>query len=209
MIKAIFYDLDGVLLDAIQIHFEALNQALTEVADTRIARGEEPEFNGIPTRKKLAKLVSQGRVKKEDCDRIWRLKQDLTVGTIKKFAKYEPSKKQLHEYTRSLGIKSVCVTNSITETTKLMLECTGQIYDMSFSVTNQMVNHPKPSSEPYVIGMVKLGVLPCESIIVEDSPVGLQSAEPTGAHIWQVKDADEVTKNNFIKFYEELTGEQK
>mgnify|MGYP000288861841 CR=1 FL=1 len=54
MIKAILYDLDGVLVDATEWHYESLNDALKDVAGFIIKRDEHiSTFNGIPTIKKL------------------------------------------------------------------------------------------------------------------------------------------------------------
>ena len=54
MIKAILYDLDGVLVDATEWHYESLNESLYEVAGFRLSRQEHlSSFNGLPTKKKL------------------------------------------------------------------------------------------------------------------------------------------------------------
>jgi beta-phosphoglucomutase len=53
MIKAILYDLDGVLVDTTEWHYDALNEALMEVAGFTIERNEHLNiFNGLPTKKK-------------------------------------------------------------------------------------------------------------------------------------------------------------
>ena len=50
MIKAILYDLDGVLVDATEWHYESLNEALKEISGFEISRLEHIQtFNGLPT----------------------------------------------------------------------------------------------------------------------------------------------------------------
>lgn len=196
--KAILYDLDGVLVDACEWHYLSLNAALQEVSGFSIELEEHlSDFNGLPTKKKLDKLISQGRVKSDDYDIIWKLKQDKTIEIIKQNAKIDLVKQELHKYIKELGLKNGCVTNSIQETAALMLSCTGQLEYLDLLVTNEMVRKNKPNSECYVRAMVTLGVLPSETIIVEDSPVGLAAAEATGAWIWQVENAEQVTLANF------------
>ena len=52
MIKAIIFDLDGVLVDARELHYEALNRALTKY-DCTITRDEHlSTYDGLPTREK-------------------------------------------------------------------------------------------------------------------------------------------------------------
>ena len=59
MIKAILYDLDGVLVDATEWHYESLNAALKEVCGFVIKRDEHVStFNGIPTIKKFQFIIS-------------------------------------------------------------------------------------------------------------------------------------------------------
>lgn len=193
MIKAIMYDLDGVLVDACEWHYIALNKALKKISNDVISRVEhETVFNGLPTKTKLDILIKQGRVRKEDLQAIWDMKQNLTKETIEENAKIDEKKITLHVHSWKLGIKMVCVTNSITETASLMLEKTGQLSYMDFIVSNEMVRNPKPHGEGYIRAMVKLGTMPDECLIVEDSEKGLKAAASTGAFVLHVKGPDEV-----------------
>lgn len=199
MIKAILYDLDGVLVEAVKIHFDAFNMALIEVAGTHISSEEEEEFNGLPTKKKLAKLSDMGRVDESQHQVIWEKKQEHTIEAIKKNLSYDAEKTDLHTYTRGLGLKSACVTNSITDTAKLMLECSGQWPHMEFLISNQMVKQPKPHGEGYIRAMISMGLQPDEVLIVEDSNRGIEAAKATSANIWHVSGAHDVTIEGFKK----------
>lgn len=56
-IKAIFFDMDGVLIDAKEWHYEALNRAL-ELFGMPISQVDHlTTFDGLPTRKKLEMLT--------------------------------------------------------------------------------------------------------------------------------------------------------
>lgn len=196
MIKAILYDLDGVLVDACEWHYISLNLAMKQVCGDEIRREEHlSTFNGLPTKKKLDMLVALGRVKPEQVDEIWRLKQDLTKKAIEENSAPAEDKIALHQLTYTRGVRSVCVTNSITETATLMLEKTGQLPYMSFVVTNEMTRNPKPHPESYIRAMIRLGVMPDECIIVEDSEKGLQAAYATGAHVCRVSGPHEVVES--------------
>ncbi len=59
MIKAIIFDLDGVLIDATQWHFEALNKALHLFGYTITEEEHKNFYNGLPTRKKLEHLSKE------------------------------------------------------------------------------------------------------------------------------------------------------
>ena len=54
MIKLIIFDLDGVLIDAREIHYEALNRAISLVGKEFIINKQEhlSTYDGLPTKKK-------------------------------------------------------------------------------------------------------------------------------------------------------------
>lgn len=204
MIKYLLFDLDGVLVDACEVHRVSLNRALKEISNTEIFEDEhyaiENPLNGLPTKKKLEFLISKNRIRQEDVKLIFDLKQKYTIDEIKKTLKHDLTKIELHRHNRWNGLKSACITNSIIKTAALMLDITGQLDYMDLIISNEAVRFPKPHAEGYIKAMVKLGGVPEECIIVEDSPNGLLAAQATGAHIWKVKDPTEVNYENFQQF---------
>ena len=204
MIQCLLFDLDGVLVDACEIHRVSLNKALKEISNTEITSEEHNAelnpLNGLPTKKKLEVLLSQNRIKEKDLKNIFNLKQQYTIEEIKNTLKYDQVKIDLHRHNRWNGLKSACVTNSIVKTATLMLECTGQLDYMELIMSNEAVRFPKPHAEGYIKAMIKLGFFPEECVIVEDSPNGLLAARATGAHIWQVSGPEEVNYDNFQQF---------
>jgi len=199
MIKAILYDLDGVLVDACEIHYEAFNKALMHVCGFKISRREhESTFNGLPTKTKLNVLKEQGRVGGELFETINKVKQEYTWGQLDALT-VDPSKVDLHQKTKELEMKLGCVTNSILLSAQKMLINTGQHEFMDILISNEDITHPKPNSEGYVGAMVHLGMFPHETLIVEDSPKGLEAARATGAHVLEVANATEVTWDKIRK----------
>jgi beta-phosphoglucomutase len=194
MIKALLMDLDGVLVDMCDSHWLSFNLALLEVCNFEIGREEhDTSFNGLPTHKKIDILVDQQRVIESQRQEIWQKKQAFTIDAINSSLSPDEDKIALHQWTILKNIKTVCVTNSITETATLMLDKTGQLPYMHFLITNEMVNNPKPHPEGYIRAMIKLGIMPDECIIVEDSDKGLAAARATGAHVCHVSGPADVS----------------
>ena len=137
----------------------------------------------------------------EECV-IWLRKQELTKDTILELGKHDQDKVDLHKYLKSLNIKIACVTNSIHETAELMLRQTGQLSYMDLLISNDFIKYPKPHGEGYIIAMVRLFSEPAETIIVEDSPVGIAAAKSTGANVMAVENSDDVIIKNLTKFME-------
>jgi len=192
--KLVLFDLDGVLVNACDWHYEALNRALHEVSNTEISRKEHEDcFNGLPTRIKLCALADFGRIKGEDMDRISELKQEFTVDVIREKCKLDPEKMRVMSWLRDNHITVMCVTNSIRKTAKLMLEYSGVDDYIWKLISNEDIANAKPNSEGYVTAMAIAGIRPSETVIVEDSPKGIEAASGLGVNLIKVKDADDVT----------------
>ena len=196
MIKCILFDLDGVLVEACEWHRISLNKTLLEISNIEITESEHfTTFNGLPTKNKLELLVKQDRINPKDCDLIFQQKQKYTKEIIAN-ALPDIEKIKMHSYIKNLNIKLACITNSIMETAKLMLETTGQFQFMDLIISNEQVRYPKPHGEGYIRAMINFGIQPENTLIVEDSEVGLTAAHSTGANIWQVKNSQEVNLEN-------------
>jgi HAD superfamily hydrolase (TIGR01509 family) len=151
------------------------------------------KFNGLPTMEKLKILNKLGKISKSQFDKIWSLKQKYTVEVISDLAKKDHQKIEMYRQLEKENIISACVTNSIRETAEMMLSKTGQIEFLKFIITNEDVINSKPHSEPYIRAMISLGSMPEETLIVEDSDKGFQSANGTGAKVLRVSNSSDVT----------------
>ena len=201
MCEVIFFDLDGVLVDACDWHYHALNEALVLTGNSVISREDhETKYNGLPTHIKLEMLGY-----KKDIEKINKIKQNLTLKIIEKHANIMQEKIELHKYLKSQGIKIACVTNSIRQTAEKMLEKTGQLDYMDLLVTNENVQRNKPSPDCYLLALKTLKANPQKSICVEDSETGYIAAKnSTIKYIWKVKNSQEVTLEGFKKFNENI-----
>ena len=198
MIKAILYDLDGVLVDATEWHYESLNIALKEVAGFIIERNEHiSTFNGIPTKKKMEILNEQNRLSLNLFQEVWDKKQEKTKEVIERSASIDQNKIRLHNNTKNM--KKACITNSIRETAMLMLEKTGQLEFMDFVISNEDVTEPKPSPEGYNLAMKRLKLEPHECMIVEDAPKGIEAAKLSGANVYEVNGFYDVSLENVLQ----------
>ena len=85
MIKAIIFDLDGVLVDTKKIHFEALNKALEKYNFEKISFEDHVKiFDGLPTLEKLKILNKNNKLPKKFFSKINKYKQKITSEILKK-----------------------------------------------------------------------------------------------------------------------------
>jgi beta-phosphoglucomutase-like phosphatase (HAD superfamily) len=192
-IKAILFDMDGVLVDARDWHYEALNRALDLFGFAIDRDAHLATFDGLPTRKKLEILSTTRRLPFKLHPFINKLKQQYTVQTI--YAKCRPTfhhQYALAELGRD-GYRLVVCSNSIRQTVSLMMQMSRleQYLDRQFS--NEDVTNPKPHPEMYVLAMEQLGVKPEESLILEDNAHGIEAALKSGGHLMQIETINDVT----------------
>jgi HAD superfamily hydrolase (TIGR01509 family) len=185
-ISCVLFDLDGVLVDATEWHYVALNRALA-LFGFDITRYEHlSDYNGLPTRKKLQMLSVEKGLPQALHDTLSRLKQVYTRDEILTRCRPVFEKEYMLSRLRKEGYRMAVCSNSIRESLRMMVQQSGLERYFEFLVSNEDVSRPKPNPEIYATTMTRMGVRPTETIIVEDSLHGLEAARRSGAHICQV-----------------------
>lgn len=201
MIKAVIFDMDGVLIEAKEWHYEALNRALA-LFGHRISRLDHlTTYDGLPTKKKLEMLSLESDLPRELHDFINEMKQAFTTELI--HTQCRPT--FCHEYAlaklKAMGLKLAVASNSIRHTVELMMEKAHLTDYLDVLMSNQDVKHGKPDPEIYSKTMQKLGLAPHECLVVEDNDNGIRAARAAGAHVLVVR---EVTDTNFDNIFKEI-----
>jgi len=209
-VKLIIFDLDGVLVEAKQIHYDTLNQALKEIDEKYIITETEhlSIYDGLKTTQKLDLLTKNKGLHPDYYDEIWYRKQHLTIEAI---SQLQPDKRLISVFKElsNRGHKLACASNSIRRSVLVMLAKIGIIEYMDLIISNEDVKNSKPHPEMYWKGMSMMGCLPEETLIVEDSPHGLLAASRSKSHILRVKNPKEVTITNIENKLKEINmGEQ-
>ena len=195
MIKLIIFDLDGVLVDAKKIHYNTLNQALSEI-DSKFIISESEHlsiYDGLKTNQKLDLLTKNKDLDKEYHNQIWNTKQKLTIEAISKLEK-DTNLINLFSSLRNKGYKLACCSNSIRRSVLVMLSKIGLIEYMDLILSNEDVKNAKPHPEIYWKAMSMMDVLPEQTLIVEDSPTGLLAANRSRANILRVDNPNDLTE---------------
>ena len=198
MIKLVIFDLDGVLYDSKEIHYESLNLALKNIDSKYMISLEEHLniFDGLPTSRKLELLTELKQLPENKHKEIWKNKQEYTSGLLSKIKEDKQLINIINEI-KNKGIKVACCSNSIKSTVDQILERleVKDLFDITLS--NNDVLNPKPHPEIYWKAMLDLNSLPSETIIIEDSAVGRLGASQSGANTYFV-DSRENLDENFI-----------
>ena len=196
MIKAVIFDMDGVLIEAKDWHYEALNRAL-RLFGMEISRYEHlTTFDGLPTKRKLQILSTQNNLPVELHDFINDMKQRYTMEIVN--AQCKP--RFIHEYALSKlkanGYKLAVCSNSIRDTIEVMMRKAALAEYLEFIVSNQDVTKAKPDPEMYNKAIARMGFAPTECLVVEDNENGIRAARASGAHVMEVDEVTDVTYAN-------------
>jgi len=174
-IKGILFDLDGVLVDTLHYHWLAWQKVFQE-------RGGEIS--------KLTVLLHEGRTSKELFPILMKesgiyIPEEEQDNIIEEKRRYYRSIAQIELYPaaletirelKRLGIKCALVTGSAKENMAKALSSDIQsLFDVI--ITGDDISKGKPDPTPYNIAREKLGLKREECLVVENSPLGIQSAK--------------------------------
>lgn len=196
LIKAVLFDMDGVLIDAKEWHYKALNRALALFGYKITREMHISQYDGLPTRVKLNMLSDEFGLPSSLHAFISEMKQQYTMSIIWQ----ECRPRFNHEYALSKlkrqGFKLGLGSNSIRTTVETMMDKSHLSSYFDVMLSNEDVIAPKPSPEIYIKLMDILNVTPQECLICEDNEHGLTAARNSGAHILKIGTVDDVTYEN-------------
>jgi len=205
-IKAVVFDMDGVLIEAKDWHYEALNRALG-LFGMEISRYDHlVTYDGLPTKKKLLMVSKERGLPPKLHNFINDMKQIYTMELI--YTKCKPV--FYHQYALSRlkneGYRIAVGSNSIRKTVEAMMEQSKLMEYLEFYLSNQDVSLPKPHPELYLKIIERLGLLPEECLIIEDNDHGIKAALASGAHLLKVDSIEEVNYQNIMGCIKSLEG---
>ena len=189
-IKLIVFDLDGTLIDSAKLHFDAYNLALAKNGYSPISWEDHVgKFDGVPGHEKL---------KAVGVDNVARVLTDKS-GHFHKLAKNHnfdlPNIIDCLQKLRQDGYLLYIASNADIATldTVFIHSRFSEFIDKSFCVSD--IAWPKPNPQIYLKCMYEAGIGPWETLIVEDSNVGIIAAVASGARVVQIKNPFELNYN--------------
>ena len=203
MNKLVIFDLDGVLIDSRDMHYEALNRALAVVDEEYVITREEhlSVYDGLPTTRKLELLTEKKGLPVVEYDNIW---QDKQTATLDIFSELKPDYELMHYFQqlKEKGYSIAVASNSVRNTVKLVLLRLGLLEFVHYHLSNEDVFRSKPFPEMYWRCMIACNALPKDTVIFEDSHIGRQGALDSGSHLIAIEDRPDLTQSKIDKVFE-------
>ena len=194
MIKAFIFDVDGVLVDSEYQNYVSLRDSLKEVFNIDITLDEDKKLGPIPTFKKLEILKEKYKfqVSEEQYLRFMELKFALL---LREFSNVRVNQNipEIFKFLKSKKAKIGIVSNARKAYVEFIIDALGSSKYVDYFVGNDSRFEPKPFPDMYVHAMDVLGVTPSETLIFEDSDVGIAAARSANANVFEVSDSSHLT----------------
>jgi HAD superfamily hydrolase (TIGR01509 family) len=190
--------MDGVLIEAKEWHYVALNRAL-ELFGIPISRLDHlTTFDGLPTRRKLEMLSFERGLPVQLHEFLNEVKQQYTMEIVHTQCK----PRFVHEFAlsnlKSKGYKIAVCSNSVRKTVETMMDKAGLMRYIDFIVSNEDVSKGKPDPEMYLKAMSHFELKPHECLILEDNENGIRAARASGANLFIVKETSDANIDNIM-----------
>ena len=182
-IKLILLDFDGTLASTEDANMGAYLLALREEGIELDTEEYRRRYFGMRCPEFLREL---GITNEEDIDRIRRRKSELYPTLFDSVHLNEPLWNFVQDF-RAQGGKAWIVSTGQKENIENVLNYLDIKDKVDGILTSSDVREPKPSPEAFLKAMEIEGVTPAETLIFEDSPVGIAAAKASGAPYFKVK----------------------
>jgi len=200
MIRAVIFDMDGVLVDATEWHYEALNKALS-LFSYSIGRDDHIKvFNGLPTAEKLRVMSEKQGLPWALHDTIKTLKRKYTDEKVNQECRPSHAKQLLLTQLKAKGYKLACCSNAQKYSVMNMLKMAQLDHFFDEIIGNDEGFAPKPAPDIYLAAFKKLRVKPEEVFIVEDAPHGIEAAKASGGNVIEVRGFHDVDLSLFERY---------
>ncbi|MCX7996083.1 MAG: HAD family hydrolase [candidate division WOR-3 bacterium] len=170
-IKAVFFDLDGVLVDTYRVWYQLFNQTLQHFGYKPVDLKTFALNWGRSTEDDV-KIFMPG-VKLNDVIKYF----SENFSRFIKYMKVDSNAKIVLKALKKSGLKTGCITNSHKDITELELKKSGLKDLIDITITSDDVKRPKPDPEMLLKACKRLGVKIDEIIFIGDTITDLETAK--------------------------------
>lgn len=182
MIKAVIFDLDGVLVTTDSLHYEAWKRLGEEIGITDFTKEDNVRQRGISRMASLEILLEKTDVKYTDAEKeeLAERKNNYYKQSLGGLTKKDvlPGAKEVLEFLREHGIKTA--VGSASKNAPMILEKTGLLPFLDAVACGLDVTKSKPDPEVFLKAAEKLSVPPKDCMVFEDADAGIEAAKRGG-----------------------------
>lgn len=199
MIKAVIFDLDGVIVDTAHYHYLAWKRLAKELGfDLTLEQNEL--LKGVSRMRSVEIILDLGGIKLSEAEkeRIANKKNGWFVEYVNEMKPEEifPGVKELLKSIRSKGLKVGLASSS--KNAHAVVNLLNIENEFDAIVDGTMIIHSKPDPEIFLLAASKLGVVPAECVVFEDAEAGVEAALAAGMKCVGVGSPEQLGKANLV-----------
>ena len=181
-VKAVFFDLDGTLIDSVPTLTEAVNRVMRREGLHDFTEAEVTVMIGKGARVLIERVcAAQGlEATPENVERLMGAYAEAMMSEGLPSERFFPGAREAVAALHAAGIKTVLVTNKMRVLTEYFLKNTGLGADLDALVAADDTPHPKPAPDMLLLACRKTGVTPEEAVMVGDSENDALAARAAG-----------------------------
>lgn len=184
MIKAVIFDLDGVLVTTDELHFEAWKALADKLGINDFTKADNVRQRGVSRMASLEVVLEKTdrAFSEEEKLALAEEKNEIYVRSLTALSETDvlSGANEFIDYLKSKGIKTA--VGSASKNTPLILEKTKLAGKFDAVSCGLDTTKSKPDPEVFLIAAKKLGVAPCDCVVVEDSDAGIEAAKTGGMY---------------------------
>ncbi len=180
-LKALIYDLDGVITDTAKYHYSSWKW-VAEQLDFDLTEKQNQKLKGVGRKESLDKLLdwSSARISEADKQMYLHKKNSMYLELIDTMTPEEVFEgfKEFNDAAKNSGLK-VAIGSSSRNAIRI-IDKLDLVLDFHAIVDGGMTENSKPEPDIFLLAAQKLGFLPEECLVIEDSQAGLTAAKKAG-----------------------------
>jgi beta-phosphoglucomutase len=180
MIKAILFDMDGVISDTDRTRFNLLKKLLSK-RGFKLREKDYKKSVGLRT-KVFLKNIFGDKIDGKELEKIFIARKKELHDHPKKYITEQPNVKKLIKNLYQDGYVLAVASSSIKKDIELILKILKLQKYFKLVQGSDDTKHPKPHPEIYTKCCKKLKLKPKECLAIEDSPTGIESAKAAGCY---------------------------
>jgi beta-phosphoglucomutase len=180
--KGIIFDMDGVLVDAMPFHAEAMRIAINEETGYDIDKNIVYLLEGMPGPGLIKEIFKREKINK-DIDDI--LAEKINKRKKELFKQIQNSQavegaKQLIEDLRSCNCLKAIVSGASKKEIEAILDENIGLKNFNVVIAGDDIEEGKPHPSPFQTALQRMDLMPSEAIVVENAPLGVEAAIRAG-----------------------------
>lgn len=185
MIKAVIFDMDGLLVDSETLAMRTVLKVAPELG-VKLEPGEEKNIVGRTARKFFTELLEKNGSTMNPIEAVDVFHQSYEKLLSTKLEAFEGAK-TLPKELKDQGFRLALVSGSTTTQVNTILNFLGvkDLFEVIVSVDD--ITHSKPNPEGFLLGAQKLGVAPKECVVLEDAAAGVRAGKAAGMRVIGVR----------------------